>query len=162
MVQSAERIKGGKRGDIRPRGQPPRANAVEEIEARATMQRAEVVTAGAEQACAEPEVDALTRQHPHVMALEEFAHRMPLVQPPCAYRLSLDSGVEFNNVKHAFDQPLAVRLDTWLRLLKSLGVSLVAAASSEDVASDDASVARVLIGGTDADCGPALSPSREA
>ena len=126
------------------------------------MHRADVVMAGPEQACAEPEVDALTRQHPNVMALEEFAHRMPLVQPPCAYRLSLDSGVEFNNVKHAFDQPLAVRLDTWLRLLKSLGVSLVAAASSEDVASDDASVARVLIGGTDADFGPALAPSREA
>src|SRR5882757_6609630 len=126
------------------------------------MHRADVVMAGPEQACAEPEVDALTRQHPNVMALEEFAHRMPLVQPPCAYRLSLDSGVEFNNVKHAFDQPLAVRLDTWLRLLKSLGVSLVAAASSEDVASEDPSVARVLIGGADADTGPPLAASKES
>src|SRR6267154_3383346 len=125
-----------------------------------TMNRPEVVSAGPEQARAADGDPA--RQLPNVMALEEFAHHMPLVQPPCAYRLSLDSGVEFNNVKHAFDQPLAVRLDTWLRLLKSLGVSLVAAASSEDVASEDPSVARVLIGGTDADFGPALAPSRES
>jgi DNA-binding XRE family transcriptional regulator len=98
----------------------------------------------------------------HVMTLEEFVQRMPQVQPPCAYRLSLDSGVEFNNVKHAFEQPLAVRLDTWLRLLRSLGVSLVAAARSEDVASDDASVARVLIGAAQDDAGPLLAPSKQA
>jgi transcriptional regulator with XRE-family HTH domain len=71
---------------------------------------------------------------------------MPTVVPPFAYRLSLDSGVEFNNVKHAFDQPLAVRLDTWLRLLKSLGVSLVAAQRPQDVWSERADGARVLIG----------------
>ena len=97
-----------------------------------------------------------------VIALEEFAQRMPLVQPPCAYRLSLDSGVEFNNVKHAFEQPMAVRLDTWLRLLRSLGVSLVAAARPEDVASEDPSVARVLIGGADGDPGPRLAASRQS
>jgi DNA-binding XRE family transcriptional regulator len=76
--------------------------------------------------------------------------------------LSLDSGVEFNNVKHAFEQPLAVRLDTWLRLLRSLGVSLVAAACREDVASDDPSVARVLIGAAQDDSGPLLAPSKQA
>lgn len=97
-----------------------------------------------------------------VMTLDEFVQRMPQVQPPCAYRLSLDSGVEFNNVKHAFEQPLAVRLDTWLRLLRSLGVSLVAAARSEDVASDDPTVARVLIGGPHDDSGPLLAPSKQA
>jgi transcriptional regulator with XRE-family HTH domain len=126
------------------------------------MQRPEVVPAGPEQAHAEPGAETVTGQRPNVMALEAFAHRMPLVQPPCAYRLSLDSGVEFNNVKHAFDQPLAVRLDTWLRLLKSLGVSLVAAASDQDVSSQDPSVARVLIGGADADTGPPLAASKEA
>jgi transcriptional regulator with XRE-family HTH domain len=99
---------------------------------------------------------------PFVMTLEEFAKRMPLLQPPCAYRLSLDSGVEFNNVKHAFEQPLAVRLDTWLRLLRSLGVSLVAAARGEDVASDDPTLARVLIGAAKDDAGPRLAPSRQS
>lgn len=102
------------------------------------------------------------RRAPLVLALEDFAHQMPLVQPPCAYRLSLDSGVEFNNVKHAFDQPFAVRLDTWLRLLKSLGVSMVAAPSREDVASDDPNVARVRIGSPDASWGPRLAPSSQA
>lgn len=81
-----------------------------------------------------------------VMSLQEFARRMPHVQPPCAYRLSLDSGVEFNNVKHAFEQPLAVRLDTWLRLLRSLGACLVAACSAEDVGSEDPGVPRVRVG----------------
>jgi transcriptional regulator with XRE-family HTH domain len=96
------------------------------------------------------------------MTLEEFVQRMPLVQPPCAYRLSLDSGVEFNNVKHAFEQPMAVRLDTWLRLLRSLGVSLVAAVRSEDVGSEDPSIARVLIGAAHDDGGPRLAPSRQS
>lgn len=102
--------------------------------------------------------------HPRatVIGLEEFAQRMPHVQPPCAYRLSLDSGVEFNNVKHAFEQPMAVRLDTWLRLLRSLGVSLVAATHLDDVASDDPAVARVLIGGAEGDPGPSLAPSRQS
>ncbi len=108
-----------------------------------------------------PGGDGPSRQAPLILALEEFARQMPLVQPPCAYRLSLDSGVEFNNVKHAFDQPLAVRLDTWLRLLKSLGVSLVAAVRSEDVGSDDPAVPRVLIG-AEASYGPPLAPSRQS
>jgi len=110
----------------------------------------------------EPGAAVSSEPRPLVMALEEFARQMPLVHPPCAYRLSLDSGVEFNNVKHAFEQPLAVRLDTWLRLLRSLGVSLVAAARGEDVASDELSVARVLLGARPDDSGPRLAPSRQS
>jgi transcriptional regulator with XRE-family HTH domain len=93
------------------------------------------------------------------LALGDLAQQMPALQPPFAYRLSLDSGVEFNNVKHAFEQPHAVRLDTWLRLLKSLGVSLVAAARAEDVGSNDPDVARVRIG---PELSTPLSPARIA
>jgi len=126
------------------------------------MQRSEVVTTAPPQADGENGAGGAIHPRLCVMPLEEFVQRMPLVQPPCAYRLSLDSGVEFNNVKHAFEQPLAVRLDTWLRLLRSLGVGLVAAARSEDVSSDDPSVARVLIGATPDDDGPPLAPSRQS
>ncbi|HUD25942.1 MAG TPA: helix-turn-helix transcriptional regulator [Burkholderiaceae bacterium] len=126
-----------------------------------TVQESNVATAGPSPADSGPVVD-LVDPPPFVMTLEEFARRMPLLQPPCAYRLSLDSGVEFNNVKHAFEQPLAVRLDTWLRLLRSLGVSLVAATRDKDVASDDATVARVLIGAAKDDAGPRLAPSRQS
>jgi transcriptional regulator with XRE-family HTH domain len=82
---------------------------------------------------------------PAVLPLERFAQLVQHLTPPFAYRLSLDSGVEFNNVKHAFDDPLGVRLGTLLRLLKSFGVSLVAARSPEDVASADPSVPRVTL-----------------
>jgi transcriptional regulator with XRE-family HTH domain len=126
------------------------------------MHRLDVVTAEPHRTDDGPTAGDSIHPRAHVISLEEFAHRMPQVQPPCAYRLSLDSGVEFNNVKHAFEQPLAVRLDTWLRLLRSLGVSLVAAARGEDVVSDDPSVARVLIGGSVADAGPSLAPSRQS
>jgi transcriptional regulator with XRE-family HTH domain len=126
------------------------------------MQRIEVVTTEPLQSDSEPVPASAGPARLHVMTLDEFVHRMPQVQPPCAYRLSLDSGVEFNNVKHAFEQPLAVRLDTWLRLLRSLGVILVAAARGEDVASDDPSIARVLIGSAADDSGPRLAPSRQA
>src|SRR5437879_6512652 len=57
---------------------------------------------------------------------------------------------------------MAVRLDTWLRLLRSLGVSLVAAARREDVGSDDPSVARVLIGAAREDSAPQLAPCRQS
>jgi transcriptional regulator with XRE-family HTH domain len=127
------------------------------------MQRSEAVTTTRlSQSDGEGGTSSALRPALYVMTLEDFVQRMPLVQPPCAYRLSLDSGVEFNNVKHAFEQPLAVRLDTWLRLLRSLGVSLVAAASSEDVASNDPSVARVLIGTAHDDSGPLLAPSKQS
>jgi transcriptional regulator with XRE-family HTH domain len=126
------------------------------------MQRTDVVMTGPPQADGEPYVSNSNHHRLHVMTLEEFVQRMPLVQPPCAYRLSLDSGVEFNNVKHAFEQPMAVRLDTWLRLLRSLGVSLVAAARSDDVWSEDPSIARVLIGANHEDSGPLLAPSRQS
>ena len=86
------------------------------------------------------------RAAPVVLTLDEFAHQVTSVQPPFAYRLSLDSGVEFNNVKNAFDKPLAVRLDTLLRLLHSLAVVLVAAERSEDVGSSGAEVTRVVVG----------------
>jgi transcriptional regulator with XRE-family HTH domain len=126
------------------------------------MQRSDVVTTLPPQVDGENAADDSIQMRLSVMTLEEFVERMPHVQPPCAYRLSLDSGVEFNNVKHAFEQPMAVRLDTWLRLLRSLGVGLVAAARREDVASDDSSVARVLIGGPQDDSGPLLGPSRQS
>jgi transcriptional regulator with XRE-family HTH domain len=128
------------------------------------MQRSDLVTAGAPplEVAVAPAAGIPHQPAVFVMTLDEFVQRMPLVQPPCAYRLSLDSGVEFNNVKHAFEQPLAVRLDTWLRLLRSLGVSLVAAARREDVASDDASLPRVLIGTAPEDSGARVAPSRQA
>ena len=128
------------------------------------MQRSDLVTAGAPplESAAVPAAVAPHRPGVFVLTLDEFVQRMPLVQPPCAYRLSLDSGVEFNNVKHAFEQPLAVRLDTWLRLLRSLGVGLVAAARREDVASDDPSLPRVLIGAAPEDSPARVAPSRQA
>jgi len=125
------------------------------------MQHSEVVTTEPLLSLDEPSAIGANHARVFVITLEQFVQRMPLVQPPCAYRLSLDSGVEFNNVKHAFEQPLAVRLDTWLRLLRSLGVCLVAAASSEDVASDDPSIARVVIGTPD-DCASHLAPSKQS
>jgi DNA-binding XRE family transcriptional regulator len=92
------------------------------------------------------ELGAAPRSVPVVLPLDDFARQVTTVQPPFAYRLSLDSGVEFNNVKNAFDKPLAVRLDTLLRLLHSLGVVLVAAESVEDVASPGAEPTRIVIG----------------
>jgi transcriptional regulator with XRE-family HTH domain len=126
------------------------------------MQRSDVVPAGTPDALAAPAAEVKIRQPLLVLALDDFARQMPLVQPPCAYRLSLDSGVEFNNVKHAFDQPLAVRLDTWLRLLRSLGVCLVAALRREDVASEDHAVPRVRIGVENGTEGPRLAPSKQS
>ncbi len=112
-----------------------------------------------------PTIDAVvTTDLPYASAratllLDDLTRRMPTLQPPFAYRLSLDSGVEFNNVRHAFAEPLAVRLDTWLRLLRSLGVALVAAAGSDDVLSADPDRARVRMGPE----GPVrLAPSRVA
>jgi DNA-binding XRE family transcriptional regulator len=126
------------------------------------MQGSDAVAMATQQAHAEALGQDAPRRPVLVLTLEEFARQMPLVQPPCAYRLSLDSGVEFNNVKHAFEQPLAVRLDTWLRLLKSLGVSLVASPRREDVGSDDAGSPRVRIGALDASYGPRLAPSKQS
>jgi len=68
-----------------------------------------------------------------VLTLEELAQRMRVLQPPAAYRLSLDSGVEYKNVQRAFERPLTVRLATWLRLMRSLRIRMVAAACAEDV-----------------------------
>jgi transcriptional regulator with XRE-family HTH domain len=68
-----------------------------------------------------------------VLTLGELAGRLSLLQPPAAYRLSLDSGIEYKNVRRAFEQPRAVRLDTWKKMLRSLRIRLVAAASAEDI-----------------------------
>jgi len=68
-----------------------------------------------------------------VLTLEELAQHIRVLQPPAAYRLSLDSGVEYKNVRRAFERPLAVRLDTWLKLMRSLRIRMVAAACAEDV-----------------------------
>jgi DNA-binding XRE family transcriptional regulator len=68
-----------------------------------------------------------------VLTLEELARRMQSLQPPAAYRLSLDSGLEYQNVRRAIERPLTVRLDTWLKLSRSLRIRMVAAACAEDV-----------------------------
>jgi len=68
-----------------------------------------------------------------VLTLDELAHGLPLLQPPVAYRLSLDSGVGYKNIRRAFEQPMAVRLQTWHKLLHSLRIRMVAAATPEDL-----------------------------
>jgi len=68
-----------------------------------------------------------------VLTLAELAHRLRVLQPPPAYRLSLDSGVEYKNVRRAFERPLAVRLETWLKLMHSLRIRMIGAACAEDV-----------------------------
>jgi transcriptional regulator with XRE-family HTH domain len=85
--------------------------------------------------CAHAASDRLARASGSVavLTLEELARQLPRLQPPAAYRLSLDSGVEYKNVRRAFAQPMATRLDTWRKLLHSLHLRLVAAASAEDV-----------------------------
>ncbi len=68
-----------------------------------------------------------------VLTLTDVARRLPRLQPPPAYRLSIDSGVEYKNVRRAFARPMAVRIGTWQRLLLSLRLRMVAAASAEEV-----------------------------
>jgi len=59
---------------------------------------------------------------------EELAAQLQRLQPPVAYRLSLDSGVGYKNVRRALEQPLAIRLQTWGKLLRSLHMGLALAA----------------------------------
>ncbi len=66
-----------------------------------------------------------------VLTLEELSLQLRSLRPPPAYRLSLDSGVQYKNVRRAFEHPWTVRLDTWLRLLRSLEIRIVAAARAE-------------------------------
>lgn len=68
-----------------------------------------------------------------VLALEELAARMRALRPPATYRLSLDSGVEYKNVRHALQHPETVRVNTWLKLMRSLRIRTVAAARPEDL-----------------------------
>ncbi len=68
-----------------------------------------------------------------VLALEDLVARLCLLRPPATYRLSLDSGIEYKNVRRALQRPMSVRLDTWLKLMRSLRIRTVAAARAEDV-----------------------------
>jgi DNA-binding XRE family transcriptional regulator len=68
-----------------------------------------------------------------VLGLEDLARGLRHLHPPPAYRLSVDSGVEYKNVRRALERPLAARFATWQKLLRSLGLRMVAAASAEDV-----------------------------
>jgi transcriptional regulator with XRE-family HTH domain len=61
-----------------------------------------------------------------VLSLDELAEGLARLQPPPAYRLSLDSGIEYKNVRRAFAQPRAARLLTWRKLLRSLDLRLIA------------------------------------
>jgi len=66
-----------------------------------------------------------------VLTFGELAARLPLLQPPAAYRLSLDSGVGYKNVRRAFEQPMAIRLHTWEKLLRSLHIRMVATGAGD-------------------------------
>jgi len=68
-----------------------------------------------------------------VLELTGLAQTLRQLQPPVAYRLSLDSGVEYRNVRHALQCPTAARVDTWLRLLGSLRIRMCAARCAEDL-----------------------------
>jgi transcriptional regulator with XRE-family HTH domain len=62
-----------------------------------------------------------------VLTIAAFVQRMRSLQPPPAYRLSLDSGVEYKNVRRVLEQPHAARLQTWQKLLHSLRIRMLAA-----------------------------------
>ena len=68
-----------------------------------------------------------------VLTLDHLVVRLRALQPPATYRLSVDSGIEYKNVRRALERPLAIRLDTWLKLMRSLRIRTVAAARAEDV-----------------------------
>ncbi len=68
-----------------------------------------------------------------VIDFAELARAVQALRPPAAYRLSLDSGVAYRNVRNAIARPHAARVQTWLRLLASLRLRLVAAPSAEDL-----------------------------
>lgn len=67
-----------------------------------------------------------------VLPLHELAARLPALRPPPAYRLSLDSGVGYKNVRRAFEEPMAIRIGTWQRLLRSLHIQLVVVSAAAD------------------------------
>jgi hypothetical protein len=78
----------------------------------------------------QPAASAAGREGPLTFA--DLAARLQLLQPPVAYRLSLDSGVGYKNVRRALEQPMAIRLHTWGKLLRSLRIRMVAAARADD------------------------------
>jgi len=79
----------------------------------------------------DPHPTAETSARRAVLTFAELAARLPLLQPPAAYRLSLDSGIGYKNVRRAFEQPMAIRLQTWEKLLRSLNIRLVAAGAGD-------------------------------
>jgi len=81
----------------------------------------------------DPEFVARASGSVTVLALDHLAARLRKLQPPATYRLSLDSGIEYKNVRRALERPRAVRLRTWLTLMSSLRIRTVAAARTEDV-----------------------------
>jgi hypothetical protein len=68
-----------------------------------------------------------------VIEFDDLARAVRALRPPAAYRLSLDSGVAYRNVRNAIARPQAARVQTWLRLLASLRLRLIAAPSAEDL-----------------------------
>lgn len=62
-----------------------------------------------------------------VLTLAELAEGLVRLQPPPAYRLGLDSGVEYNNVRRALAQPGRARVATWHKLLRSLHIRMLVA-----------------------------------
>jgi hypothetical protein len=61
-----------------------------------------------------------------LLPLARFAAELRHLDPPVAYRVGLDTGIEFNNVRHALAHPGATRLGTWARILESLDAELFA------------------------------------
>lgn len=77
---------------------------------------------------------AALASRPHtVLTLGELAACLRCAQPPAAYRLSLDSGVEYKNVRRALERPESVRRETWRKIVRSLGVHMLAATRPEDL-----------------------------
>ena len=68
-----------------------------------------------------------------VLTLAEGVRSLARLQPAPAYRLSVDSGIEYKNVRRALERPGSARVDTWCRLLRSLHLRMVAARCAEDV-----------------------------
>jgi hypothetical protein len=68
-----------------------------------------------------------------LLPLANFAAELRALDPPVAYRVGLDTGLEFNNVRHALAQPGATRLSTWGRIMASLGAELRAVADARPV-----------------------------
>jgi transcriptional regulator with XRE-family HTH domain len=60
------------------------------------------------------------------LSLPELGEGLARLRPPPAYRLALDSGVEYNNVRRALSQPGRTRVATWCKLLRSLRLRMLA------------------------------------